>query len=50
VGEIADGVVVGSALVRLIEENAGASGLPLMLEDRVRDLSAPLRAERRRAG
>lgn len=52
VGEIADGVVVGSALVRLLEENAGASGLPLLLEDRVRDLSAPLRqrAERRRAG
>lgn len=52
VGEIADGVVVGSAFVRLIEENAGASGLPMMLEDRVRDLSAPLRqrAERRRAG
>ncbi len=52
VGEIADGVVVGSAFVRLIEENAGSSGLPLLLEDRVRDLSAPLRqrAERRRAG
>jgi tryptophan synthase alpha chain len=52
VGEIADGVVVGSALVRLIEENAGSPGLPLMLEDRVRDLSAPLRqrGERRRAG
>lgn len=52
VGEIADGVVVGSALVRLVEENAGSSGLPLMLEDRVRDLSAPLRqrGERRRAG
>lgn len=52
VGEIADGVVVGSALVRLVEENLGAPGLPLMLEDRVRDLSAPLRqrAERRRAG
>lgn len=52
VGEIADGVVVGSAFVRLIEENVGSSGLPLLLEDRVRDLSAPLRqrAERRRAG
>jgi tryptophan synthase alpha chain len=51
VGEIADGVVVGSALVRLIEEKAGDPGLPLMLEDRVRDLSAPLRrSERRRAG
>jgi tryptophan synthase alpha chain len=52
VGEIADGVVVGSAFVRLIEENAGSSELPLLLEDRVRDLSAPLRqrGERRRAG
>ena len=52
VAEIADGVVVGSALVRLIEEKAGDPGLPLMLEDRVRDLSAPLRqrSERRRAG
>jgi tryptophan synthase alpha chain len=52
VAEIADGVVVGSTLVRLIEEKAGDPGLPLMLEDRVRDLSAPLRqrSERRRAG
>jgi hypothetical protein len=43
--------VVGSALVRLIEEKGSESGFPLMLEDRVRDLSAPLRsrAERRRA-
>ncbi len=51
VGEIADGVVVGSALVRLIEENGGSPDLALLLEDRVRDLSAPLRrrAERRRA-
>jgi tryptophan synthase alpha chain len=50
VGEIADGVVVGSALVRFIEENAGAPGLPAMLEERARSLSAPLRqAERRRA-
>ena len=51
VGEIADAVVVGSALVRLIEENAGSPDLALRLEDRVRDLTAPLRrrAERRRA-
>ena len=51
VGEIADGVVVGSALVRLIEENGGDPELPALLEDRVRELSAPLRrpAERRRA-
>jgi tryptophan synthase alpha chain len=51
VAEIADGVVVGSALVRLVEEKGGDPGLPLLLEDRVRDLTAPLRAraERRRA-
>lgn len=51
VGEIADGVVVGSALVRLIEEKGGDPELPALLEERVRELSAPLRrpAERRRA-
>ncbi|HYX22556.1 MAG TPA: tryptophan synthase subunit alpha [Thermoanaerobaculia bacterium] len=51
VGEIADGVVVGSALVRLIEEKGGDPELPALLEERVRDLAAPLRrpAERRRA-
>ena len=51
VGEIADGVVVGSALVRLIEEGAGDPGLPSRLENQVRELAAPLRrgAERKRA-
>jgi len=51
VGEIADGVVVGSALVRLVEENLGAPELPALLESQVRELAAPLRqrAERRRA-
>jgi len=51
VGEAADGVVVGSALVRYLEENAGHPDLPALLEDRVRELAAPLRkkAERRRA-
>jgi tryptophan synthase alpha chain len=51
VGEIADGVVVGSSLVRLIEEKGGDPELPALLEERVRELSAPLRrpAERRRA-
>ncbi|HEX4965075.1 MAG TPA: tryptophan synthase subunit alpha [Thermoanaerobaculia bacterium] len=51
VGSIADGVVVGSALVRLMEEKGSDPELPALLEDRVRDLSAPLRhrAERRRA-
>jgi tryptophan synthase alpha chain len=55
VGEEADGVVVGSALVRLIEENlsgpGGNPGLPALLENRVHELSAPLhrRTERKRA-
>ena len=51
VGEIADGVVVGSALVRLIEEQGSDPGFARVLEERVRELSAPLRqrAERRRA-
>lgn len=51
VGDIADGVVVGSSLVRLIEEQGGDPGLPRVLEERVRELAAPLRqrAERRRA-
>lgn len=51
VGEVADGVVVGSALVRYLEENASHPDLPALLEDRIRELSAPLRskAERRRA-
>ena len=46
VGALADGVVVGSALVRLVEEHgAGAAG-PLAAE--VRRLSAPLRRGRKR--
>jgi tryptophan synthase alpha chain len=51
VGEVADGVVVGSALVRYLEENASHPDLPALLEERIRELSAPLRrkAERRRA-
>lgn len=51
VGEITDGVVVGSALVRLVEENLGDPKLPGLLEERVRWLAEPLRqrAERRRA-
>ncbi|HZF07794.1 MAG TPA: tryptophan synthase subunit alpha [Thermoanaerobaculia bacterium] len=51
VGEIADGVVVGSALVRLVEEMGHDPGLATAVEERVRELTAPLRrrAERRRA-
>jgi len=43
VGEIADGVVVGSTLVRLVEERGSEPGFPALLEQRVRELSAPLR-------
>jgi tryptophan synthase alpha chain len=52
VGEIADGVVVGSGLVRLVEEKGGDSALPSLLAERVRSLCAPLRqrAEGRRVG
>jgi tryptophan synthase alpha chain len=51
VGEVADGVVVGSALVRLIEENLESPDLATLLENRVHELAAPLhrRAERKRA-
>jgi len=53
VGKIADGVVVGSALVRIVEE--GGPSLAGRVEARVRELSAPLRdkahakAKKRRA-
>ena len=51
VGEVADGVVVGSALVRLVEEVGSSPRLAAAIEERVRELSAPLRRrrERRRA-
>jgi tryptophan synthase alpha chain len=42
VSEIADGVVVGSALVRLVEQMGEDPDLPAMLEQRVRELAAPL--------
>ena len=40
---VADGVVVGSALVNLIEERAGDPDLPEVVEQRCRELTAPLR-------
>src|SRR3954447_11924997 len=43
VGAIADGVVVGSSIVRFIEEHATDPALPQQLERFVRHLSAPLR-------
>ena len=42
VGQVADGVVVGSALVHLIEEKAGEADLVRAVEERVRLLSTPL--------
>lgn len=44
VGAIADGVVVGSAIVRFIEEHSADPALPQQLEQFVRKLSAPLRS------
>lgn len=41
-GRVVDGVVVGSALVRLVEERAGDPELPRALEERVRWLSEGL--------
>lgn len=43
VGAVADGVVVGSALVRLVEEHGAAAPVA----DAVRELSAPLRARKK---
>ena len=48
VGQVADGVVVGSALVSLVEERGDRPDLARVLEDEVRRLSAPLRERRRR--
>jgi tryptophan synthase alpha chain len=43
-GDVADGVVVGSALVRLVEQMGEDPGLPAALEERVRELAAPLQS------
>ncbi|MEM7482486.1 MAG: tryptophan synthase subunit alpha [Acidobacteriota bacterium] len=43
VAGVADGVVVGSALVRLVEDDPKASDLAERVEEQVRQLSAPLR-------
>lgn len=45
VAEVADGVVVGSALVSFAAEHAGDPDLPALVEERVRELTAPLRGE-----
>jgi tryptophan synthase alpha chain len=46
VGRIADGVVVGSALVAQIEQTGAVAELPSVVERRVRELAAPLRGRR----
>jgi tryptophan synthase alpha chain len=43
VGRLADGVVVGSAIVRRVEERAGASSLVTDVGDFIASLKAPLR-------
>ena len=48
VGKMADGVVVGSALVRLVEEHGEDPELPRLLEERVRELTSRI-PQRRRA-
>lgn len=48
VGKVADGVVVGSALVRLVEENLGKDELPELLAAEVDRLAAPLQRSRKR--
>lgn len=44
VASAADGVVVGSGLVRLIEEKTGQEDLVTAVEQHVRDLTSPLRS------
>jgi tryptophan synthase alpha chain len=50
VSKVADGVVVGSALVRIVEESGSAPNLPRLIETEVRRLSSPLHAGRRKTG
>jgi tryptophan synthase alpha chain len=42
VGAVADGVIVGTAIVRVVEENAASPDLPAKLEALARDLSSGL--------
>jgi tryptophan synthase alpha chain len=48
VSKVADGVVVGSALVRIVEESHSAPNLPRLIEAEVRRLSSPLHTGRQR--
>jgi tryptophan synthase alpha chain len=45
VGRLADGVIVGSAIVRLVEQHGGSSDLLTRVGDFVAALKAPLRSE-----
>ena len=45
VGQLADGVIVGSAIVRLVEQHGGSSDLLTRVGDFVAGLKAPLRSE-----
>jgi len=47
IGELADGVAVGSAFVRTIEENAGCAELETKLETLARELSGGLLSKNR---
>jgi tryptophan synthase alpha chain len=47
VSKVADGVVVGSALVRIVEDSGSAPNLARLIEAEVRRLSSPLHAGRR---
>ena len=46
VGRLADGVIVGSAIVRLVEERAGSTSLITDVGDFIASLKAPLRPTR----
>ena len=43
IGRLADGVIVGSAIVRLVEERAAAPALVSEVGDFIASLKAPLR-------
>jgi tryptophan synthase alpha chain len=42
VGALADGVIVGTAVVRVVEQNAASADLPAKLEALARELSSGL--------
>lgn len=48
VADVADAVVVGSALVKLVEDESDAPNLSDLLRERVRELTAPLREAARK--